>query len=88
MMQEVLVKVLDLIRNPPKDEPYQGLKYWLLRMFTFNNYTHPEAIANLTLTDDMQPSTLMSRMLGLLSAGHKPCFFLRAAFLKCLPAEV
>ena len=45
-------------------------------------------LANLPLTGKMQPSTLMSRMLGLLPAGHSPCFFLQAAFLKCLPADV
>ena len=36
----------------------------------------------------MQPSTLMSRMLDLLPAGHRPRFFLQAAFLKPLPADV
>ena len=88
MTQEVAVQVLDLIRNPPKDDPYQSLKDRLLRMFALNDYTSAEAIANLSLTGDMQPSTLMSWMLGILPDGHKPCFFLRAAFLKCLPAEV
>ena len=86
MMQEVVVKVLDLIRKPPADHLYLHLKDRLLRIFTLNNYARAEAIAN--LTGDMQPSTLMSRMLGLLPAGHAPCFFLQAAFLKCLPAEV
>ena len=88
MMQEVAVKVLDLIRNPPEDYPYPSLKAQLLRMFALNNYACAEAIANLPLMGDMQPSALMSRMLGLLPDGHKPCFFLRAAFLKHLPADV
>ena len=57
-------------------------------MFTLNDYTCAEAIANLPLTGNMQPSTLMSWMLGLLPAVYKPCFFLRAAFLKVLPADV
>ena len=42
---------------------------------------------NLPLTSDMQPSTLMSRMLGLLPVGHEPCFFLQAAFLKHVRAH-
>ena len=88
MMQEVAVKVLDIIRNPPEDYPYPSLKDQLLRMFALNNYACAEAIANLPLMGDMQPSALMSRMLGLLPDGHKPCFFLRAAFLKHLPADV
>ena len=88
MTQEVAVKVLYLIRNPPNNDPYQTLQDWLLRMFALNNYTWAEVIANLPLTGNMQPSTLMSQMLGLLPDGHKPGFFLRAAFLKRLPADV
>ena len=57
-------------------------------MFALNNYACTEAIANLPLTRDMLPSTLMSRMLRRLSAGHAPCFFLWAAFLKRLPADI
>ena len=55
---------------------------------SLSTITLAEAIANLPLTGNMQPFTLMSRMLGLLPASHKPCFFLRAAFLKRLPADV
>ena len=57
-------------------------------MFALNNKARAVAIANLPLTRDMQPSILMSRMLGLFPASHEPCFFLRAASLKRLPAEV
>ena len=87
-MQEVTVKFLDLIRNPTNDNPYQTLKNRLLRMFALNYYACPEAIANLPLTHNMQPSTRMSRMLGLLPANLQPCLFLQAAFLKSLPADV
>ena len=82
------LKVLDLISSPPAVNPYQHLKDRLLHMFDLNDYAHAEAIANLPLTGDMQPSNLMSRMLGLLPNGYAPCYFLRAAFLKCLPANV
>ena len=57
-------------------------------MYALNDYARPEAIVNLPLTCNMQPSILMSRILGLLPAGHGPCFFLRAAFLKCPPVNV
>ena len=60
MMQEVAVKVLYLIRNPPDDNPYQTLKDQLLRMLPLNNYPCPEAIANLPMTGNRQPSVLMS----------------------------
>ena len=79
MTQEVTVKVLNLIRNPLADNPYQYLNKRLLRMFTLNDYACIEAIANLPLR---------SRMLGLLPEGHAPCFFLCAAFLKPLPADI
>ena len=87
-MQEVTVKVLDLIRKPPSQDPYQYLKDRLLQMFALNEYVPTETIVNLPLNGDMQPSILMSRMLGFLSAGHEPYFFLQDTFLKCLPADV
>ena len=77
MTQEVAVKVLDLIRNPPADNPYQHLKDRLLCMFALNDYAHDEAIANLPRTSDMQPSTRISGMQGLLLDGHALCFFYR-----------
>ena len=55
-------------------------------MYAINDYAC-EAIANLPLSGDMQPSFL-SQMLGLLPVGHKPCFYFQAAFLKCLPSNV
>ena len=69
---EVAIKVLNLIRNSPADDPFQRLKDRLLRMYALNNYACAAVIANLPLTCDMQPSILMSRMLGLLPAGHMP----------------
>ena len=76
MTQEVTVKVRDLIRNPNDDDPYQTFKDQLLRMFALNNYAHAEAIANLPLTSNMQPSTLMSQVwvLGLLTDGPSLVF--------------
>ena len=53
MRQEVAVKVLALIRNPPDDDPHQTLKDRLLRMFALNDYACAEAIANLPLTGHM-----------------------------------
>ena len=57
-------------------------------MYAVNNYARIAAIHNLPITGDMQPLTLMSRMLRLFPAGQAPCFFLWGAFLKCLPADV
>ena len=61
MIWEVAVKVLNLIQNPPANNPYRHLKDRLLRIFALNDYTRAEAIANLPLISHVQPSTLMSR---------------------------
>ena len=86
--QETANQVLDLIKNPPSSDPYEALKNRLLKLFALDDYQRYEAISNLPLSGDMKPSKLMSNMLALLPLGHKPCFFLRGAFLKRLPADV
>ena len=88
MSQTDAVKVLDLIRAPPCDDPYGHLKSRLLQMYGLTNYTGFEAISSLLFLGDILPSALMSKMLSLLPAGHEACFFLRGAFLKRLPADV
>jgi len=86
--QETANQVLDLIKSPPSSEPYEALKTRLLKLFALDDYQRYEAISNLPLSGDMKPSKLMSNMLALLPVDHKPCFFLRGAFLKRLPADV
>ena len=88
MSQNNAVKVLDLISAPPCDNSYGHLKNRLLQMYSLKDYTSFEAISSLPFLGDMLPSALMSKMLSLLPAGRKVCFFLRGAFLKCLPADV
>ena len=79
---------LDLIKSPPSSDGYEALKSRLLRLFALDDYQMYEAISNLPLSGDMKPSKLMSNLLALLPLGHKPCFFLRGAFLKRLPTNV
>ena len=86
--QETANQVLDLIKSPPSSEPYEALKQRLLKLFALAAFQRYEAISSLPLSGDMKPSKLMSSMLALLPVGHKPCFFLRGAFLKRLPADV
>ena len=88
MSQIDAVKILYLIRAPPRDYPYGHLKNRLLQMYGLTSYAHFEAISSLPFSGDMLPSALISKMLSLLPAGHKACFFLRGAFLKRLPADV
>ena len=56
-------------------------------MYVLTNYIRYEAIFSLPLSRDMLPSTLMSKMLALLTSGHKACFLL-GGFLKCMSADV
>ena len=88
MSQTDEVKVLDLIRAPPHDDPYSHLKNCLLRMYGLTDYARFESSSSLPFSGDMLPSALMSKMLSLLPAGHEACFFLRGAFLKRLPTDV
>ena len=86
--QETANQLLDLIKSPPSSEPYEALKKRLLRLFALDDFQRYEAISSLPLSGDMKPSKLMSSLLALLPVGHEPCFFLRGAFLKRLPADV
>ena len=85
--RETAVQVLDLIRSPPAD-PYEALKARLLQLYGLDDFQRYEAICSLPLSGDIKPSKLMTNMLALLPEDHKPCFFLRGAFLKRLPADV
>ena len=48
MSQTDAVKVLDLIRASPRDDPYGHLKNHLLRMYGLTDYTRFEAISSLS----------------------------------------
>ena len=86
--QETANQVLDLIKSPPTTDPYGALKNRLLKLFALDDFLRYEAISNLPLSGDMKPSKLMSNMLALFPVGHEPCFFLKGAFLKRLPANI
>ena len=88
MSQTNVVKVLDLIRIPPQDYPYGHLQNCLTSMYGLTNYACYKAITSLPFLGDMLPSALISKMLSLLPSRQEACFFLRGAFLKCLPADV
>ena len=64
MSQNDAVKVLDLIRAPPHDDPYGHLKNHLLRMYGLTNFARYKAITSLPFLGDMLPLALMSKMLS------------------------
>ena len=88
MSQSDAVKVLDLIKAIPAEDPYGHLEDRQLMMYTLTDYAHYEAISSLPLSGDMLPSALMSKRLALLPADHQACFFLHGAFLKRLQPDV
>ena len=61
MTQEVAVKVLNLIKKPPAKDAYHHIKDRFSWMFALDNYAQCDAIANLPLSGNTQPSNLMSR---------------------------
>ena len=87
MSQTDAIKVLDLIRAPPHDDPYGHLKNRLLRMYGLTNYSRFEAISSLSCSEDMLPSALVKDAISSTS-WSRGMFFLRGAFLKHLPADV
>ena len=80
MTQEVAVKVLNLIKKPPAKDAYHHIKDRFSWMFALDNYAQCDAIANLPLSGNTQPSNLMSQMLGLLPAGMNLVFSSRVPF--------
>ena len=88
MSQSEVVKILDLVRSPPSANPYDILRDRLTSLYAMTEYARYETFINLPMSGDMLPSTLMSKMLALLPEDHKPCWFLRSAFLHRLPADI
>ena len=88
MSQSDMVKVIDLIKDPPSVDPFSALKLRLTSMYTLTEYARYEAFVSLPMSGDMLPSALMAKMLSYLPADHKPCWFVRCAFLHRLPAEI
>ena len=86
--QDVATQILNLIRAPPADDPYEVLKERLTTLYSLNDYQRFEALVSLRLTGDQKPSHLMNRMLELLPDDCKPDFILCGLFLHRLPIKV
>ena len=86
--QEVAAQILDLIRAPPAQTPYEVLKNRLITLYSLNDYWRFQALVSLPLSGDQKPSRLMNMMLVLLPDDYKPDFILWGLFLRRLPTEV
>ena len=73
-------QVVDLIEDPPKDQPYDSLKQCLTELHTVNTFQRYQA-----LMADKKPSTLMGKMCSLLPLDHRihktECFMFKGFFL-------
>ena len=85
---DVAAQILDLIRAPLTEDPYEVLKGRLTTLYSQNDYQRFEALVSLPLTGDQKPSHLMNRMLALLPDDYKPNFIHHRLFLLRLPIEV
>ena len=86
--QKEIDNVVDIIRNPPLQNPYESLRARLFQMHSLTDYARCETIMSLPMSGDMLPSALLSRMRALFPIDHQECLFLRYAFLRQLPADV
>ena len=88
LSQEIAPSVLDLLRSPPKVEPYENLKKRLVQTFTSTDYQRAEQLTKLPFLGDQKPSQLMNSMLFLLPDNYTTGFLFDFLFLQRMPAEI
>ena len=73
--QEIATSVLDMLRSPPTESPYETVKKRLLQTFNSTDYQRAEQLTSLPWLGDQKP--LMNSMLSLLPDNHTTCFLFR-----------
>ena len=86
--QGVAAGVMDILRAPPANEPYETLKSRLEQSYSISEYNRAEQLINLPALGDRKPSHMMNSMLSLLPEGHKPGFLFKYLFLNRLPEGI
>ena len=85
-------QVVDLIKCPPEELPYESLKELLTELHTLNPFQRYQAFMSLTLAADKKPSMLMRKMCSLLPLSHRvnkeKCFLIKGFFLDHLPPNI
>ena len=85
-------QVVDLIKFPPEELPYQSLKEPLNKLHTLNPFQRYQAFMSLTLAATEKLSTLMGRMCSLLPLAHRvhtdECFLFKVFFLNHLSLNI
>ena len=84
--------MVDLIKFPPEEEPYESLKEHLTELHTLNSFQRYQALMAFTLSAGEKPSILMGKMCSLLPLDHRihktECFMFNRFFLNHLPPNI
>ena len=80
--------VLDIVTNPPEDDPYTVLKDRLLGTHQLTDYQRIEQLIAVGSLGDRKPSQLLAQMLELCPAGEERSKFFSFHFLQRLPQEL
>ena len=89
--EATVCRLLDLLKNPPVDNPYEALKARLEQGFMKSPYQRLTDFDNLPQLGDRRPSEMLDSILAALSGiDHDPtsCPHVRFAFLKRLPTSI
>ena len=79
---------MDIIENPPPDDPYTTLKKRLTGAFAISDDEKATKLLEMDGLGDKTPSQCLSAMLMLVPDGQEPGFLFRKIFLRQLPEEI
>ena len=86
--KESLRTVLDLITDPPEDDPYQQLKDRLCQSHQLTEFQRVEKLHQLDSLGGRKPSELLHEMAELCPTGHEDSPFFLFLFMQRLPKEL
>ena len=78
---------MDIIQEPPVDEPYTTLKKRLTGAFTISDDEKAARLLDMNGLGDKTPSKCLSTMLMLVPDGQEPGFLLQKIFLRQLEVQ-
>ena len=86
--KESLRTVLDLITDPPEDDPYDPLKDRLCDTHQLTDFQRVEKLSMMDALGGRKPSELLHEMLELCPTGHEESPFFLFMFMQRLPKEL
>ena len=88
LSEEVAMRVMPAIQNPPDTDKYNFLKTKLLKEFSLTDTERAAALLDLPGMGDLKPTQLLTKMVSLLPDGVEAGFLFRELFLRQLPSDV